>query len=80
MEVPMVAMLGESANVAGVTENEAEARNVLPKATLTKYPPPNTSGTISVVPPGIAPPAVVVNDTEPPAMLHELALEEKQRV
>jgi hypothetical protein len=80
MEVPMVAVLGESASVAGVTENEAEDKNVLPKATSTKYPPPSTSGTVSVIPPGMAPAAVVVNDVEPPAMLHEPALAEKQSV
>jgi hypothetical protein len=34
--------LGASTKVAGVTKKEAEDKNVLPKATSTKYPPPTT--------------------------------------
>ena len=77
--VPTGPAFGEIARVSGVTVNAAEARKVELDATSTKYPPPITCGTVIVVPPGMAPPAVVSTDFETPVILQEKVFVAKQR-
>ena len=78
IEVETAPLLGASAIVSGVTENAADAITLeTPNAkTSTKYPPPTTSGTVTVVPAGSAPPAVEVSGREAPEQLLEEVLKQ----
>ena len=76
--VPTAPKAGERAIVSGVTENAADAITLeTPNAkTSTKYPPPTTSGTVTVVPAGSAPPVVEVSGREAPEQLLEEVLKQ----
>jgi hypothetical protein len=67
--VVIAPLLVERAKVAGVTENAAEAMTlVAPEGSMsTKYPPPTTSGTLTVV--DIPPPLSEVTDSTPSEQL-----------